>query len=90
MAGGLTAVRTISAAQRLRLASTAPTQSVGDASTKLATTAFVAGTAFSAALPGQTGNSGKFLTTDGSEASFRASGVIRIDQDDDLHGRCRR
>lgn len=51
-------------------ASTAPTQSVGDASTKLATTAFVAGTAFSAALPGQTGNSGKFLTTDGSEASF--------------------
>lgn len=51
-------------------ASTAPTQSVGDASTKLATTAFVAGTAFSAALPGQTGNSGKFLTTDGSAASF--------------------
>lgn len=49
---------------------TATTQSLGDSSTKLATTAFVAGTAFSSALPAQTGNSGRTLTTNGTTASW--------------------
>jgi hypothetical protein len=48
----------------------AVTQSVGDSSTKIATTAFVAATAFSSALPAQTGNSGNILTTNGSAASW--------------------
>jgi hypothetical protein len=37
-----------------------------------ASTAFVAATAFSAALPSQTGNAGKFVTTDGTNASWAA------------------
>jgi hypothetical protein len=49
---------------------TAPTQTVGDSTTKLATTAFVTATAFSTALPGQAGNAGKFVTTDGANASW--------------------
>ena len=50
----------------------APTASLGTSTTQIATTAFVAGTAFSAALPSQTGNSGKFVTTDGTNASWSA------------------
>lgn len=46
------------------------TQSVGDASNKAASTAFVSSTAFNAALPSQTGNAGKFVTTDGTNASW--------------------
>ena len=49
---------------------TAPTAAVGASSTQLATTAFVAATAMSAALPAQTGNAGKFVTTDGANASW--------------------
>lgn len=49
---------------------TAPTATAGTNTTQLATTAFVIGTAFSAALPIQTGNAGKFVTTDGSTASW--------------------
>lgn len=49
---------------------TAPTASPGTSSTQIATTAFVAAAAFSAALPGQTGNAGKFITTDGTTASW--------------------
>ena len=49
---------------------TAPTASVGTGTTQIATTAFVAATAFSTALPSQTGNAGKFVTTDGANASF--------------------
>ena len=49
---------------------TAPTASAGTNTTQIATTAFVVGTAFSAALPGQTGNAGKFVTTDGTSASW--------------------
>jgi hypothetical protein len=48
----------------------APTAAAGTSTTQLATTAFVAGTAFSSALPAQTGNSGKFVTTDGTTASW--------------------
>lgn len=48
----------------------APTAAAGTSTTQLATTAFVAATAFSPVLPGQTGNSGKFVTTDGVNASW--------------------
>lgn len=47
-----------------------PTATAGDATNKAASTAFVAGVAFSSALPGQTGNAGKFVKTDGSVASW--------------------
>lgn len=47
-----------------------PTATVGDATTKAASTAFVSATAFNAALPGQTGNAKKFVTTDGTNASW--------------------
>lgn len=49
---------------------TVPTQTTGDATTKAASTAFVSATAFNATLPGQTGNGGKFVTTDGTTASW--------------------
>lgn len=48
----------------------AATQTVGDSTNKVATTAFVAATALSTALPGQTGNAGKFVTTDGTNATW--------------------
>lgn len=54
----------------------APTPTLGDSSTKIATTAFVASTAFSAVLPAQTGNSGKLITTDGTNASWSAIKTI--------------
>ena len=47
---------------------TAPTAATGTSTTQLATCAFVVDTAFNAALPGQTGNAGKFVTTDGVNA----------------------
>ena len=47
-----------------------PTATVGDATTKAASTAFVSATAFNAALPGQTGNAKKFVTTDGANAAW--------------------
>ena len=49
---------------------TAPTAAPGTNTTQLATTAFVAGVAFSTALPSQTGNGGKLVTTDGTNASW--------------------
>lgn len=49
---------------------TGVTATAGDSSTKFATTAYVQSTAFSSALPSQTGNSGKFVTTDGTSASW--------------------
>ena len=49
----------------------APTMTAGTATTDVATTAFVASTALSTALPGQPGNAGKFTTTDGTNASWR-------------------
>lgn len=47
-----------------------PTATAGDNSTKAASTAFVAAMAFSAALPAQTGNAGKIISTDGTTASW--------------------
>ena len=49
---------------------TAPTATTGTTTTQIATTAFVAATAFNTALPNQTGNAGKFVTTDGTNASW--------------------
>jgi hypothetical protein len=49
---------------------TGTTEAAGDNSTKFATTAFAVGLAFSASLPSQTGNAGKFVTTDGTNASW--------------------
>ena len=46
------------------------TQAAGDNSTKAASTAFATQIAFQAALPSQTGNSGKVTTTNGSTASW--------------------
>lgn len=64
---------------------TAPTAVIGTNTSQIATTAFVTATAFSAALPGQAGNAGKFVTTDGTSASFSfvplttgVSGVLPI------------
>ena len=49
----------------------APTLTAGTATSDVATTAFVASAALATALPGQTGNAGKFTTTDGTNASWR-------------------
>jgi len=70
LAGGNTFTGTQNMLAALSDGSTATTQSVGDASTKLATTAFVTATAFNSALPGQAGNAGKVVTTDGANASW--------------------
>lgn len=51
---------------------TVPTATAGDSSTKPASTAFVASVAFAATLPGQSGNAGKVVTTNGSSASWSA------------------
>lgn len=47
-----------------------PTATAGDATNKAASTAFVASAAFSAVLPGQAGNAGKVVKTNGSAASW--------------------
>ena len=49
-----------------------PTAAPGTNTTQLATTAFVATQAFASALPVQTGQNGKFISTDGSTASWTA------------------
>jgi hypothetical protein len=49
---------------------TAPTASAGTNTTQIATTAFVEQAAFQAALPGQVGEAGKFLQTDGTDAAW--------------------
>jgi len=49
---------------------TVPTATAGDSSSKAASTAFVGSTAFSSALPGQTGNAGRTVRTDGTSASW--------------------
>lgn len=49
---------------------TAPTATAGTSTTQIATTEFVTATAFASALPAQTGNAGKFVTTDGTNASW--------------------
>jgi hypothetical protein len=51
-----------------------PTATAGTNTTQLATTAFVTSALSTSGLPAQSGNNGKFLTTNGSSASW-ASGV---------------
>jgi hypothetical protein len=50
-----------------------PTMVAGTSTTDAASTAFVAAAAFSSALPAQTGNTGKDITTNGSSASWGMS-----------------
>lgn len=49
---------------------TAPTAATSTSTTQIATTAFVMTAAFNTALPAQTGNQNKFVTTDGTNASW--------------------
>lgn len=49
---------------------TSTTASTGTSTTQIATCAFVAAQAFNVALPAQAGNSGKYVTTDGTNASW--------------------
>lgn len=49
---------------------TAPTAATGTSTTQVATTAFVQQTAFNNSLPFQGGNAGKYVTTDGTNASW--------------------
>lgn len=49
---------------------------IGTADTQLATTAFVAAQAMAAALPGQAGHAGDYLTTDGTNATWTDPGDI--------------
>jgi hypothetical protein len=49
---------------------TSTTASTGTSTNQIATCAFVTATAFNAALPAQAGNAGKFVTTDGTNASW--------------------
>lgn len=46
------------------------TQVATDSSTNAASTAYVSNKAFQTALPAQTGNAGKYVTTDGATASW--------------------
>ena len=49
---------------------TSTTAATGTSTTQIATCAFVAEQAFNSALPAQAGNAGKFVTTDGTNASW--------------------
>ncbi len=57
---------------------TAVTKATGTATTEVATTAFVAAAGLSSALPGQTGNAGKFIKTDGTSASWDWPYLTRV------------
>jgi len=59
------------------------TQSLTDNSTKAASTAYVNQKSFSTALPNQTGNAGKWVTTDGANASWQ---TITLDDVQDARG----
>ena len=51
------------------------TQLASDSSTKMATTAYVTAKSFSSSLPGQGGQAGKVITTDGTNASWSLIGT---------------
>lgn len=68
IAGGNTFTGTQNLTAALANGSTAVTQPSGDTSTKVASTAFVMTAAFNTALPSQSENSGKFVSTDGTNA----------------------
>jgi hypothetical protein len=54
----------------------APTASAGTNSTQVATTAFVTNALSTSGLPSQSGNNGKFLTTNGTSASWASSAGV--------------
>ena len=56
----------------------APTAVAGTNTDQIATTAFVTNQALTATLPGQAGNAGKFLTTNGTAASWGAAQPILV------------
>jgi hypothetical protein len=66
-----TGALTVTGAGSFTGAVTGVTASPGDNTTKFATTAFATQLAFQAVLPVQTGETGKFLQTDGSAASWQ-------------------
>jgi hypothetical protein len=70
--GTLTAgIANFSGAVTFSVSPTAPTAALGDSSTKLATTAFVATTAFSSSLPAMSaGTANKTITNNGSAGSW--------------------
>lgn len=51
----------------------APTAASGTATDQIATTSFVASTSLVSVLPGQTGNAGKLINTDGTTATWSAT-----------------
>ena len=55
---------------------TAPTAAANTNTTQLATTAFVTSAISTSGLPSQSGNNGKFLTTNGSTASWASSSAV--------------
>ena len=55
-----------------------PTQAPGTNTTQAASTAFVVATSLAATLPGQGGNAGKFITTNGSVASWTAINPVTV------------
>jgi len=68
---------------------TAPTAATGTSGAQLATLDYVNATATSASLPGQTGNAGKILTTDGTDAGWSDTidtSVIDLGADGDIVG----
>lgn len=52
---------------------TAPTAETGSTGTQIATLDYVVATALSSSLPGQTGNAGKLLSTDGANGAWYAT-----------------
>ncbi len=55
---------------------TVPTATPGTSDTQAASTAFVAATAFASALPAQAGNAGKYVTTNGTTASWADAATL--------------
>jgi hypothetical protein len=72
----LSASPTFTGTPSLPTGTTGVTQTAGNNTTALATTAFVTSAVASSGLPSQTGSAGKYLTTDGSTASWAASSGV--------------
>lgn len=65
-----TGTHTFSGTANFTGTATAPTLTYGTTGNRIATVDYVLAASFAASLPGQTGNSGKILTTDGTNASW--------------------
>ena len=57
---------------------TVPTATVGTSTTQAASTAFVVATSLVSTLPGQVGNAGKFISTDGTNAQWTAINPVTV------------